>query len=230
VSTSRLTSTNNGLCTGVSDVLTLTILPNAIANAGVDQDGVCFGTSIALNGTITGNATQGTWTTNGAGSFAPNADAANAVYTIAPSDAVNGTVTFTWSVNSCDNAMDQMTLTIVPESQANAGNDLVVCVDDLDVLINGSVSGASTTGVWSTLGTGTFQNATSCFGEHLQRQRAGFLATGVDLILTATGTSVCPAAVDTIHIDILPFGTVNAGSDLSLREQRRGAVERITGG
>jgi len=210
-----LTSTNNGLCTGVSDVLTLTILPNAIANAGVDQVVCASETSIALNGTITGNATQGTWTTNGAGSFAPNADAANAVYTIAPSDALNGTVTFTWSVNSCDNAMDQMTLTIVPESQANAGNDLVVCVDDLDVLINGSVSGASTTGFWSTLGTGTFQNATSALANIYNASVQDSLATGVDLILTATGTSVCPAAVDTLHIDILPFGTVNAGADLS---------------
>jgi gliding motility-associated-like protein len=210
-----LTSTNNGLCTGVSDVLTLTILPNAIANAGVDQVVCASEASIALNGTITGNATQGTWTTNGAGSFAPNADAANAVYTIAPSDAVIGTVTFTWSVNSCDNAMDQMTLTIVPESQSNAGNDLVVCVDDLDVLINGSVNGASTTGIWSTLGTGTFQNATNALANIYNASVQDSLATGVDLILTATGTSVCPAAVDTIHIDILPFGTVNAGSDLS---------------
>jgi len=210
-----LTSTNNGLCTSMSDVLTLTILPNAIANAGVDQVVCASEATIALNGTITGNATQGTWTTTGAGSFAPNADAANAVYTIAPSDVLAGNITFTWSVNSCDNAMDQMNLTIVPESQANAGNDLVVCVDDLDVLINGSVSGASSTGVWSTLGTGTFQNATSALANIYNASAQDSVATGVDLILTATGTSVCPAAVDTLHIDILPFGTVNAGADLS---------------
>ncbi|MBL7985443.1 MAG: hypothetical protein JNM91_10615, partial [Flavobacteriales bacterium] len=210
-----LTSTNNGLCTSVNDVLTLTILPNAIANAGVDQTVCASETSIVLNGTITGNATQGTWTTTGAGSFAPDATAPNAVYTIAPSDVLDGSVTFTWSVNSCDNAMDQMALTIVPESQANAGNDLVVCVDDLDVLINGNVGGASTTGVWSTLGTGSFQNAAIALANIYNASTLDSLATGVDLILTATNTSVCPAAVDTLHIDILPFGTVNAGADMT---------------
>jgi gliding motility-associated-like protein len=210
-----LTSTGNGLCASVSDTLDLIILPNAIANAGPDQVVCATEATIVLNGTITGNATQGTWTTTGAGSFAPNASAPNAVYTIAPSDALAGNVTFTWSVNSCDNAMDQMTLTIVPESQVDAGNDLVVCVDDLDILINGSVSGASTTGVWSTLGTGTFQNATSALANIYTASTQDSLATGVDLILTATGTSVCPAAIDTIHIDILPFGTVNASADMT---------------
>ena len=210
-----LTSTGNGLCASMSDTLDLIILPNAIANAGPDQVVCATEATIVLNGTITGNATQGTWTTTGAGSFAPNASAPNAVYTIAPSDALAGNVTFTWSVNSCDNAMDQMTLTIVPESQVDAGNDLVVCVDDLDILINGSVSGASTTGVWSTLGTGTFQNATSALANIYTASTQDSLATGVDLILTATSTSVCPAAIDTIHIDILPFGTVNAGADMT---------------
>ncbi|MEZ4757858.1 MAG: gliding motility-associated C-terminal domain-containing protein [Flavobacteriales bacterium] len=210
-----LTSTNNGLCSSVSDTLTLTILPNAIASAGVDRTVCASEPTITLSGTITGNATEGIWTTTGAGTFAPNANAPNAVYTIAPGDAVNGTVTFTWSVNSCDNAMDQMTLTIVPESQVDAGNDLVVCVDDLNVLVNGNVSGASTTGVWSTLGTGSFQNASSALANIYSASTLDSLATGVDLILTATNTSVCPAAVDTLHIDILPFGTVNAGADLT---------------
>ncbi len=210
-----LTSTDNGLCLSVSDTLNLTILPNAIANAGGDRVVCASETTITLNGTIAGNATQGTWSTTGAGGFTPNANAPGAVYTIAPGDAVNGTVTFTWSVNSCDNAMDQMTLTIVPESQANAGNDLVVCVDDLNVLVNGSVSGASTTGVWSTLGTGGFQNAANALANIYNASTQDSLATGVDLVLTATNTSVCPAAADTLHIDILPFGTVNAGADMT---------------
>jgi gliding motility-associated-like protein len=210
-----LTSTNNGLCTSVNDVLTLTILPNAIANAGVDQTVCASETTIALNGSISGNATQGTWTTTGAGSFAPNADAPNAVYTIAPSDAVNGTVTFTWSVNSCDNAMDQMTLSITPESFVDAGVDQVTCVSDLSILLNGTVSGSSTTGVWSTLGTGSFQNATTALANIYNASTLDSLAAGVDLVLTATNTGVCPAASDIVHIDILPFGTVNAGADLS---------------
>jgi len=210
-----LTSTNNGLCASVSDVLTLTILPNAIANAGPDQAVCASQASINLNGTITGNATQGTWTTNGAGSFSPDANSSNAVYTIAPSDAVSGTVTFIWSVNSCDNATDQMVLTITPVSTVDAGADQVVCVSNLNVLINGSVGGASSTGVWSTLGTGSFQNAATALANIYNASTLDSLATGVDLVLTATNTGVCPAASDVMHISILPFGTVNAGTDLS---------------
>jgi gliding motility-associated-like protein len=210
-----LTSTNNGLCSSVNDALTLTILPNAIANAGADETICASQSTINLNGTITGNATQGTWTTTGAGSFSPNADASNAVYTIAPSDAVNGTVIFTWGVNSCDNATDQMVLSITPVSTADAGADQVVCVSNMNVLINGTVSGSSSTGAWSTLGTGSFQNVNSALANIYNASTLDSLAAGVDLVLTATNTGACPAASDIMHVSILPFGTVNAGADLS---------------
>ncbi|MBK7242089.1 MAG: gliding motility-associated C-terminal domain-containing protein [Flavobacteriales bacterium] len=210
-----LTSTSNGLCNAVSDVMTITILPNAIASAGVDQT-VCSTTStIQLNGTITGNATQGQWTTTGAGSFSPSASAANAVYQIAPGDPALSTLTFTWSVNSCDNAMDQMVLTITPESVADAGADQVTCFGDLDVVINGSISGASNSGTWSTLGSGTFANANTALSNIYQASANDQLAGGVNLVLTATNTGVCAAAIDTMFIAIQPAGTVNAGLDVT---------------
>ncbi|MEO8590604.1 MAG: gliding motility-associated C-terminal domain-containing protein [Flavobacteriales bacterium] len=209
-----LTSSNNGLCTAVSDVMTVTILPNAIANAGVDQV-VCSTTStIQLNGTITGNATQGQWTTTGAGGFSPSASAANAVYQIATGDPAMGTLTFTWSVNSCDNAMDQMVLTITPASVANAGADQVTCYNNLNIVINGSVSGASNSGTWSTLGSGSFANPNTALSNVYQANANDQLAGGAYLVLTATTTGVCQAAIDTMFIAIQPAGTVNAGIDV----------------
>ena len=210
-----LTSTNNGLCTMVSDVMTITILPNAIANAGVDQT-ICASTNtIQLNGTITGNATQGQWTTTGAGSFSPSASAANAVYQIAAGDPALGTLTFTWSVNSCDNAMDQMVLTITPGSAVNAGADQVTCYGNLNIVINGSASGASNSGTWSTLGSGTFANANTALSNVYQASANDQLAGGAYLVLTATSTGVCAAAIDTLFIAIQPAGTVNAGLDVT---------------
>ncbi|MBZ0204810.1 MAG: gliding motility-associated C-terminal domain-containing protein [Flavobacteriales bacterium] len=210
-----LTSTNNGLCSVVSDMMTLTILPNAIANAGPDQSICASEGTVQLAGSISGNATQGHWTTNGAGSFTPNANAANAVYQVAPGDAAQGTLTFTWSVNSCDNAMDQMTVTIVPVSSVNAGTDQVVCFGNLNVLINGQVSGASSTGVWSTLGSGSFANAADALSNIYHASAQDSLAQGVSLVLTATNTGACTADADTVYIAIQPSGTVNAGPDLS---------------
>ncbi len=210
-----LTATYYGLCNVVSDMMTLIILPNATANAGPDQS-ICASTAtVQLAGAIVGNATQGTWTTTGAGSFTPNANDANAVYQVAPGDTVLGNLTFTWSVNSCDNAMDQMALTIVPVSTANAGADQTVCFGSLNVVINGSISGASSTGVWSTLGTGTFANAANALSNIYLASAQDSLAQGVDLVLTATNTGACMADVDTVHIAIQPVGSVNAGADLS---------------
>jgi len=208
-----LTATNYGLCNAVSDVMTLTILPNAVANAGPDQS-ICASTAtVQLAGSIAGNATQGHWTTTGAGSFVPNADDANAVYQVAAGDAALGTLTFTWSVNSCDNAADQMVLTIVPVSTVNAGSDQTVCFGSLNVVINGSVGGASSTGVWSTLGSGSFANPANALANIYQASAQDSIAQGVDLVLTATNTGSCAAASDTLHIAILPAGTVSAGVD-----------------
>ncbi|HMC97557.1 MAG TPA: hypothetical protein VKG92_07895, partial [Flavobacteriales bacterium] len=207
-------STSNGLCNAVSDVMTVTILPNAIASAGVDQTVCATTSSVQLNGTIMGNATQGQWTTNGAGGFAPNASTANAIYQLAPSDAGQGTLTFTWSVNSCDNAMDQMVLTITPASIVDAGADQVTCFDNLNVVVNGSVGGASSAGTWSTLGSGTFVNPNTALSNVYQASANDQLATGVDLVLTAANTGVCQAAIDTVHIAIQPAGTVSAGADV----------------
>ncbi len=210
-----LTSTNNGLCNVVSDVMTLTILPNAIANAGPDQSICASQATVQLAGSISGNATQGHWASTGAGSFAPNANAANAVYQVAPGDAAQVTLTFTWSVNSCDNAMDQMVVTIVPVSSVNAGADQVVCFGNLNVLINGQVSGASSTGVWSSLGSGSFANPADALSNIYHASAQDSLAQGVSLVLTATNTGACVADVDTVHIAIQPSGAVNAGPDLS---------------
>ncbi|MCW5899815.1 MAG: gliding motility-associated C-terminal domain-containing protein [Flavobacteriales bacterium] len=210
-----LISTNNGLCNAVSDVITVTILPNANAFAGPDQAICASQSTVQLNGTITGNASEGTWSTTGGGAFLPNANAANAIYQVVPGDAALGTLTFTWSVNSCDNAMDQMAVTITPVSTVNAGPDVTTCVSELNVLINGTVGGASSTGVWSTMGTGTFVNPASALSNIYQASAQDSLLTQVSLVLTATNTGACAPASDTLHISILPFGTVNAGPDLS---------------
>jgi len=210
-----LTATNYGLCSAVSSMMTLTILPNAVANAGPDQNICASMPTVQLNGTIAGNATQGHWTTTGAGTFLPNANAANAVYQVAPGDAPAGTLTFTWSVNSCDNAMDQMVVAITPVSTANAGSDQVVCFGNLNVVINGTVGGASGTGAWSTLGTGTFANPASALANIYRASAQDSLAHGVSLVLSATNTGACPAASDTMHITIQPAGTVSAGPNLS---------------
>ncbi len=211
--TLTLTHTGNNLCAAVSDDMQFNILPSAIAGAGVDHTVCGTAGSIELNGSITGNATQGSWSTTGAGTFLPGPAAANAEYVLAEGDRTAGTLTFTWSVNSCDNATDQMVLTVVPPSVVDAGADQVACSNALSILVNGQVSGASTTGKWTTLGTGSFTNGPNALANIYQASSADSLAGGVQLVLTSTGTGACLPTSDTLFVQIMPNATVNAGAD-----------------
>ena len=129
-----LTSTNNGLCNAVMDQLTVTILPNATADAGPDQV-ICSSTDkVMLEGPDHRQRhAPGHLDHHRGGHVHPEREQCDRQLLAGQHGPGLGTLTFTWSVNSCDNAQDQMTVTIVPESVVDAGADLVTCFDDLDV-------------------------------------------------------------------------------------------------
>src|SRR4030095_6431965 len=89
-----------GCVASVSNNVILTINEAPDANAGPDQV-VCTNETIQLAGSITGdNATPGTWTTSGAGTFSPNANTLNAVYIPGLSDIGAGPITLTLTTNN----------------------------------------------------------------------------------------------------------------------------------
>lgn len=115
---------------------------------------------------------------------------------------VAGAGTFTVQVtdaNGC--APVSGTTTIIAASQpntANAGPDLIACMNEYPIAINGTVQNA-TSGTWSggtgtTWGTGT---------NILYTPSAAEIASGgVDLLLTTTGNTGCPPAMDAVHITL----------------------------
>jgi hypothetical protein len=94
--------------------MTITINPAAIVNAGADQT-ICAGATVTLAGSIGGGATSATWS-GGTGTYAPNANALNAVYTPSAAERAAGTVTLTLTTNDptgpCPAVSDQMVITI----------------------------------------------------------------------------------------------------------------------
>ena len=74
------------------------------ADAGSNQN-ICSGTSANLSGTIGGGATTGTWSTNGDGTFSPNANDLNAIYTPGSNDITNGVVTLTLTSDALPNCI-----------------------------------------------------------------------------------------------------------------------------
>src|SRR4030095_13757704 len=87
-----------GPCTSHSDEMVLTVNNFVAANAGADET-TCGASSIILAANI---AIGGSWT-GGSGTFNPNRNAANAIYTPAVSE-IGTTITLTWNVPDPDGA------------------------------------------------------------------------------------------------------------------------------
>ena len=207
-----LTSTNNGSCLPVVDSLLIDILPAGTADAGPDVTVCSNNATINLSGAIGGAATVGTWTTNGTGVFVPDNTTLNGVYVPSPADKANGSVTITLDANSCNNASDNFVITVTSEPVVDAGADQIVCASNLSIPIAGSVSGPSTTGQWTTLGSGTFGNASDLNTTYFA-SAADSTAQSVTLILEATGIGTCLPVSDTMVISIFQTGIVDAGND-----------------
>lgn len=189
-----------------------------------------FGCSIALNAIIGSNApvsiasltaTDETCAGLGNGSATVSAMGGTAPYTYAwsngastPSIAAGAgdyTVTVT-DANNCAAASGTVTINAAAQpNQANAGPDLLGCVDSFPVALNGSVLNADS-GLWS--GSGTFTGAWPLVS--YTPTAAEIAANSATLTLTTVGNANCPPATDQLTISIpnsfanLAITTVNA--------------------
>jgi len=211
--TLTLASTFNGSCNFEDDELLVTILPTGVVNAGANQTVCGNNASVFLSGTVSGGATTGVWSTSGSGVFVPNNSALNAVYIPSQTDTAIGSVTLTLTANSCNLIQDQLLVTITNAPHVNAGVDKVVCVNNLNISLTGSISGGSTTGIWTSSGTGSFIPNNTTLNAVYKASAADSISQHVTLTLTATNYGNCLVVSDAMNISILPAGIVNAGFD-----------------
>jgi gliding motility-associated-like protein len=217
--TLTLTSTDNGICPVSSDQMQITFGDAAYANAGNDQNICASFTEINLNGMVSGGATQGIWTATGFGSFSPSSSSLQTTYAISPADITLGQVSFILNTTDhgvCLMGTDTVTFTISQSSTVNAGADVAVCGSNLDVALSGVVSGASNSGMWSTLGSGVFTPNNTDLNAHYIPSANDSLNGTVTLVLTSTNTGLCPVTTDTLVVTIERPATVIAGNDISV--------------
>jgi hypothetical protein len=104
-------------CSDAVDTVDLTVSPKATANAGDDQVVCASSPAVTLNGSFGGSALSASWS-GGTGTFNPNANTLNAVYTPSQAEINAGSVTLTLTTNdppgSCGPATDTMTIKINP--------------------------------------------------------------------------------------------------------------------
>ncbi len=209
----RLIVGSNTSCT---DTITLpvTINPQPTANAGGNSTVCGNNASIALTGLVT-NATGGTWSSNGTGTFSPNATTLNATYIPSIADTAAGTVTLTLTTSGTGNCPAATSTKIVTITNAptiaNAGANQIVCGTTTATLA-GNVPLVGT-GLWTIIsGTATIANPNSA------TTTISGLTPGASITLRWTISSpfCTPSSDDVIiNVDLLPT-TANAGVDQAL--------------
>lgn len=202
VTTTYTVTLTDGCLQPIFDTVTVTVFPKAIVSAGTDL-AVCIGNSAILSGSLSGAALSGTWS-GGTGIYTPDNTSPNAIYTPSAAEETAGTVTLTYTTNDpvgpCPAASDQVTITINPLANANAGSTQYVCAGS-GITLAGSIGGAATSGTWSG-GSGTYSPDNTTLNAVYTASAAEFAAGSVTLTLTTNdpeGPCTVSSSLVTFH-------------------------------
>ncbi len=200
----KLTSTNNGNCKLVYDSLIVTVTPPPVVNAGINDTICSSNVFYPINGSVVGGANTGAWTTLGNGVFG-NANNLNTIYTLGQADTLAGQVklVLTSTGSNCAPKTDTLLITIAKSPLVNSGPDNLVC-DNQKILLNGSVVGLTTSGAWTTFGTGVFTPNDSLLMTYYQPSAIDVANGFVKLLLSSTYNKGCAAISDTIKLTFKP--------------------------
>ncbi|MBL4703894.1 MAG: gliding motility-associated C-terminal domain-containing protein [Flavobacteriales bacterium] len=218
VSPISLILTSTGPCPVNRDTLILVVEPGPIVNASADQTVCANNAVVALSGTVTGGAITGTWTTLGSGSFSPNANTLNADYIPSTSDSTAGAVTLvltSTNIGSCLAETDTMVITITNAPFVDAGPDTIsVCSNNPNLALSGLVTGATSTGKWTTSGNGVFNPDNVTLITSYEPSPTDVIGGLITLYLESTSNGSCNSAMDSIKVFFSPSPIVNAGANI----------------
>jgi len=201
---------SNGICQVTDDVVNVTVNAPPTAYAGED-DTICDGASITLNSSLAANYTTLHWTTSGTGVF-DDPSVLHPVYSPSATDVLNGTVALTLTagaVEPCEDASDQMILTIVPLPAVNAGEDGTTCQNE-PYTVSGAEALNCSSISWSSTGSGTLSNTTTLTPTYSPAIGESGI---IYLIIYGTGNSACGSASDTMALQVNSPAIAYAGQD-----------------
>jgi gliding motility-associated-like protein len=215
----KLFLTTNGQCPQQKDTLSLSVKPSPLVNASIDQVVCGNNSSVLLNGSVTGGSSTGIWTSVGTGSFSPNSTILNSIYFPSSSDTAAGSVKLilTSTANGiCALERDTMKVTITPVPKSNiAATTVSVCANNPTLSVTGVISGATTTGKWTTSGTGSFNPSNIALTTNYLPSAADVTAGQVKLFLTSTNNGSCNPEKDSVTVFFTSSPVVNAGTNIS---------------
>ncbi|WP_170878425.1 gliding motility-associated C-terminal domain-containing protein [Daejeonella lutea] len=182
---------------------------NAIPAAPVviSNSPVCAGNSIVMGATYIPGAIY-TW--EGPNNFSSNLQ--NPIINGATASHA-GKYTVFVTVNGCVSAVSSVDVKVNEVPISEAGQDQTLCVSTNAVNLKGSVKGLSTTGIWSSSGTGTFSPSNTSLNATYIPSAADKAALKVVLTLTSTNNISCAPATSSMAVTLVPLPVVNAGTD-----------------
>lgn len=179
--------------------------------AGSD-DTICANLPFALNGVVGGGSVTGTWSSTGFGSFQNGLTSLVNNYIPSPLDTIVSPIKIILSsTGPCPVKKDTISLEVTPAPIVNASVDQIVCANNSIVQLNGNVFGGAVTGVWTTLGSGTFSPNNTTLNASYIPSSADITSGLVKLVLSSTNQGSCLPATDTMQVIITVAATVDAG-------------------
>ncbi len=212
-----------GPCSVESSSLTVIIDQGVVVDAGTDQT-ICEGENVSLAGNASGIVINPTWVSLGGGLF-DDPTSLNAIYFPDVVDIAAGQVQLVLNTDDpdgpggCPAGTDTLVVTINLLSIVDAGVDQAIPAGNT-VNLAGSIGGGATSAIWSSNGSGVFDDVTSLTAVYTP-SAADIVAGSVILILSTNdpdGPGPCTAQSDLMTALIVTGNTVIAGLDQNLCE------------
>ncbi len=215
----RFVLRSTGNCDPIRDTVEVSFIQSPTIEAGIGQS-FCQNnvSTFPISGAVT-FAAAGSWTGGNGGVFG-NSGSPSTTYTPSLLDLSAGSVmlyyTSVGSFFACPNKTDSVQYVFTPKPTVLPGGNITICSNSTSVPLSGSVSGGSTTGQWTTTGTGGFSpSQTSLTGDYILS--SGDITAGqIMLYLTSTNNGDCLAEQDSLEVTIIDFPVVTITTEDSI--------------
>ena len=175
---------------------------------------VCVNSEIALNGTINGGATTGSWSSSiPGGSFSPSANDLSAIYT--PSTDYVGSVILTLTSEDpfgpCPSVSEVVEVDVQLQATSDAGVYDPFCINT-PIQLAGILGGAASSGTWSADVPGTFSDETDLNATFTPT--TDFTGNITFTLTTDDPPGPCSNNFDLATVEVIPIGQVNPLNDV----------------
>ena len=200
-------------CPGTPFRYNVSVNPPMVVPAANSNSPVCIGSTIHLSTPPVSKATY-LWTgPNGYTSILQSPDITNVTA------ASSGAYTLVVTVNGCSSLPVTTQVAVDEPPVADAGPDQVVCIASPNVFLAGKITGGTTTGIWTTSGTGTFSPSSNDLNAQYLTTAADKAAGSVVLTLTSTSEDDCNIATSSMTVRFGPLPAVTAGPNQDVCSQ-----------